>query len=95
MEQKYTIPTTNRYALFLDDPGDVMMTLSAKPEKHATSKEEGGKDTKGKENENKERIVKEQQAIENAAKGEGCTCSLVPTGTLLKRGEREREERSG
>ncbi len=62
-----------------DDPGDVVVSSSAKPEKDASgkgTKEKGGskpqgKGTKGKEN--KERIAKEQQskkaAIENAAKG--------------------------
>ena len=88
MEQEYSVGTTNRYAIFLDeedDPGDVVVPSSAKPEKDASgknSKEKGGskqqgKGTKGKEN--KERIAKEQQskkaAIENAAKGEGCTRS--------------------
>ena len=82
MEQEYSVGTTNRYAMFLDeedDPGDVVLTSSAKPEKDASgkgTKEKGGskqqgKGTKGKEN--KERIAKEQQskkaAIESAAKG--------------------------
>ena len=90
MEQEYSVGTTNRYAMFLgeeDDPGDVIVTPSAKPEKDASaksSKEKGGtkqqgKGTKGKEN--KERIAKEQQskkaAIENAAKGK-CTRGLLP-----------------
>lgn len=83
MEQEYSVGTTNRYAMFLDeedDPGDVVVPSSAKPEKDASgkgTKEKGGskpqgKGTKGKEN--KERIAKEQQskkaAIENAGKGE-------------------------
>lgn len=83
MEQEYSVGTTNRYALFLgeeDDPGDVVIPSSVKPEKDVSgknSKEKGGskqqgKGTKGKEN--KERIAKEQQskkaAIENAAKGQ-------------------------
>ena len=82
MEQEYSVGTTNRYALFLDeedDPGDVVVSSTVKPEKDASgkgTKEKGGskqqsKGTKGKEN--KERIAKEQQskkaAIENAAKG--------------------------
>ena len=95
MEQEYSVGTTNRYAIFLgeeDDPGDVIVTSSAKPEKDASgkgAKEKGGskqqgKGTKGKEN--KERIAKEQQskkaAIENAGKGEYAHAVSVPGGLL-------------
>jgi hypothetical protein len=93
MEQEYSVGTTNRYAMFLDeedDPGDVVVSSSAKPEKDASSKgtkEKGGskpqgKGTKGKEN--KERIAKEQQskkaAIENAAKGK---CDTTTRGRVV------------
>ena len=80
MEQIYSVGTTNRYALFLgeeDDPGDVILSESVKPEKDATTKGPKGKENNkqltkaSKAKENKEKLAKEQQskktAIENAA----------------------------
>lgn len=88
MEQAYSVGTTNRYALFIDDeddPGDVFTPVSNKQEKEIGLTGKGGKDTpkqsknvKGKEN--KEKSTQKQNKVvvlENVNKSEFvsyCTC---------------------
>lgn len=73
MEQSYSVGTTNRYALFIDeedDPGDVIAPVTSKQEKEVnpTKVVKGSKDiskqtknAKGKEN--KEKIVQKQNKV--------------------------------
>lgn len=74
MEQAYSVGTTNRYAMFIDeedDPGDVINPASNKQEKEVTVTKpvKGGKDTskqtknaiKGKEN--KEKAVQKKNEV--------------------------------
>jgi hypothetical protein len=74
MEQSYSVGTTNRYALFIDeedDPGDVIAPVSSKPEKElgpGTTKLKTSKDVskqakimKGKEN--KEKAAQKQNKV--------------------------------
>ncbi len=86
MEQSYSVGTTNRYAMFIDeedDPGDVVNPTSNKQEKEETLTKpvKGGKDIskqakqtknaiKGKEN--KEKAVQKQNKVilENVNKSE-------------------------
>ena len=81
MEQAYSVGTTNRYALFIDeedDPGDVITPVSNKQEKEIGLTGKSGKDTsklsknvKGKEN--KEKSTPKQNKVvvlENVNKSE-------------------------
>lgn len=72
MEQSYSVGTTNRYAMFIDDeddPGDVVSPVSNKQEDTFLIKPvKGGKDnskqsknSKGKEN--KEKVTQKQNKV--------------------------------
>ncbi len=78
MEQLYSIGTTNRYAMLIDDdedPGDVIVTSGKEPTVTKSNKSDTTKETsktskvaKGKEN--KDKSQKQNKAVDNANKSE-------------------------
>lgn len=85
MEQSYSVGTTNRYALFIDeedDPGDVIAPVSSKPDKDITLAKpvkgtkdslKSSKNAKGKEN--KDKVAPKQNKVvvlENVNKSRLC-----------------------
>ena len=82
MEQLYSIGTTNRYAMFIDDeddPGDVIVPPSKEPPHPVTkttksdSAKENTKSSKvAKGKENKEKPQKQNKVSDNANKSKSC-----------------------
>ena len=69
MEQLYSIGTTNRYAMFIDeedDPGDVILPVSAKTAKETTVTKINKSDTR--ENSKTNKLAKGKDGKENKDK---------------------------